>query len=105
MAIPEGIIHWCALHRYTFKQYDAMGAERIPTVGKLFIYIHNKYFIIEKTRRKKTKTKAFVAMIKFQTMLKKIFGNTQQQQQQNPVKKKDTITSQEEEEKKNNMLQ
>lgn len=49
MAIPEGIIHWCALHRYTFKQYDAMGAERIPTVGKLFIYIHNKYFIIEKT--------------------------------------------------------
>lgn len=38
-------------------------------------------------------------MIKFQTMLKKIFGNTQQQQQ-NPVKKKDTITSQEEEGKK-----
>lgn len=102
MAIPEGIIHWCALHRYTFKQYDAMGAERIPTVGKLFIYIHNKYFIIEKHEEKKTKTKAFVAMIKFQTMLKKIFGNTQQQQQ-NPVKKKDTITSQEEE--KNNMLQ
>lgn len=39
-------------------------------------------------------------MIKFQTMLKKIFGNAQQQQKQNLVKKKDTITSQEKEEKK-----
>lgn len=35
-------------------------------------------------------------MIKFQTMLKKIFGNTTTK---NPVNKKDTITSQEEEKK------
>lgn len=104
MAIPESIIHWCALHRYTFKQYDAMGAERIPTVGKLFIYIHNKYFIIEKHEEKKTKTKAFVAMIKFQTMLKKIFGNTQQQQQKIQWRRKTQLQAKKKK-TKNNMLQ
>lgn len=46
-----------------------MGAERMTTIGKLFIYIHNKYFIIE-TLKKKSKTTFCCDKKRFQTMPK-----------------------------------